>query len=237
MRAAGIAPADERLRIIAADVVAMTAQQWAEYVGHNWTAEQDRIQRRMMQVAREAIQSAPRNWDGAKDAFYANVRKDPDLLWELLAPYRAQASQFWLTQAAAELHAQNRAAVKSQSGGGQSGHGGRTWNAPANTQETGGQSNRGNQQLAAPRPSAAAGAAALANVTRLSLLDTFKVNGQPIGEVTSAEANAWAGSRERDARFVRLLTANLPPTEPIKKYRTADEANALYAQAEVGHAE
>ena len=235
-RAAGYQEPRVRLEHLAGEIVVMTPAQRAGYNGINWTAEQDRLQRRIMQVAREAIQANPKNWDGAKDAFYAKVRKDADLLWELLAPYRAQAAQFWLTQAASEIHAQNRMmADLPKSGGGQCADGNRASNAPAD--ETGGQAHGGNQSACAPRPSAAAGAAAIANVTRLSLLDTFKVNGQPIGDVTPVEANRWASSRERDARFVRMLTQNLPPDQPIKKYRTPDDAQALYAQAETGHAE
>jgi hypothetical protein len=190
----------------------------------------------LKEIALDAIQSNPKSWDGAKDAFYAKVRNNPDLLWELFAPHRAQVAQLWLTQAANEIHAQNRKlAAVPNSGGVQVLSAGQRQPDPAN--KTTGQASDENQGRHAPRPTAAAGAAAIANVTRLSLLDTFKVNGQPLGDVTSLEANAWAASRERDARFVRLLTENLPPDQPIKKYRTPDDAQALYAQAEAGHAE
>ena len=235
-RAAGYQTPRNRLEVIANETIAMTTEQREEYKSINWTDQQDRLQRRMMQVAREAIHCSPKNWDGAKDAFYAKVRKDPDLLWELLAPYRAQAAQFWLTQAAAEIHAQNRKLAETpKSGGVQSPSAGHGTPDPAN--ETGGHPARDHHNPDALRPTAAAGAAAIANVTRLSLLDTFKVNGQSIGDVTPVEANRWASSRERDARFVRLLTQNLPPDQPIKKYRTPDDAQALYAQAEACRAE
>lgn len=67
---------------------------------------------------------------------------------------------------------------------------------------------------------------------KLSKLDDFMVNGQPIGDLTPEEANGWAGSRERDARFVRLLTAGLPSGKPIRQFRKGDEADKLYAAAE-----
>lgn len=67
---------------------------------------------------------------------------------------------------------------------------------------------------------------------KLSKLDDFMVNGQPIGDLTPEEANGWASSRERDARFVRLLTAGLPPGRPIRLSRKGDEADKLYAAAE-----
>jgi len=241
LTAAGYASAAEHLAKIAADCVAMTPEQWAEYRGSITNAEQDRIQRRLMQVAREAIQAAPRNWDGAKDAFYAKVRRDPDLLWELLAPYRAQAVQLYLTQAAAALREEQkpRVVADTRSGAGQvhrehQESDARTATAP---KSEGGHFADVDRSPYAPRASVARGATAVMAVTRLSLLDTFKVNGQSIGDLTSAEAVKWAGSRERDARFVRLLTANLPPDQLIKKYRTGEDAAALYAQAETGHAE
>jgi hypothetical protein len=67
---------------------------------------------------------------------------------------------------------------------------------------------------------------------KLSKLDDFMVNGQPIGDLTPEEANGWAASRERDARFVRLLTAGLPAGRPIRQFRKGDEADKLYAAAE-----
>lgn len=76
------------------------------------------------------------------------------------------------------------------------------------------------------------GMAAVGVVAAASLLDTFRVNGQAIGDLTAREAVQWAGSRERDARFVRLLVENLPPDLPIRRFRTADEAAELYARAQ-----
>lgn len=79
---------------------------------------------------------------------------------------------------------------------------------------------------------AARAAASAATAIRLTRLDTFIINGQKIGDLTATEANAWAGSRERDARFVRLLTANLPPDRPIREFRSGDDADELYLRAE-----
>ena len=76
------------------------------------------------------------------------------------------------------------------------------------------------------------GMASVGAVAAASLLDTFRVNGQAIGDLTSREAAQWAGSRERDARFVRLLVENLPLDLPIRRFRTADEAAKLYARAQ-----
>lgn len=76
----------------------------------------------------------------------------------------------------------------------------------------------------------------IATEVRMSRLDTFVVNGQKIGDLTPMEANAWASSRERDARFVRILTANLPADRPIREYRTGDEADEIYSRAEAERA-
>lgn len=74
--------------------------------------------------------------------------------------------------------------------------------------------------------------ARISTAVRLSKLDTFIVNGQRIGDLTPAEAVRWASSRERDARFVRLLTANLPPDRPIREFIDAATADDLYQRAE-----
>lgn len=71
----------------------------------------------------------------------------------------------------------------------------------------------------------------VATNTAASLLDTFKVNGQSIGDLTPREVEGWANSRRRDARFAQLLIAGLPPTKIIRRFRTAEEAATLYQQA------
>lgn len=67
---------------------------------------------------------------------------------------------------------------------------------------------------------------------KLSKLDTFLVNGQPIGDVTPEDALDWAASRERDVRFVTMLTGSLPPGRPIRDSWHGDEADKIYELAE-----
>jgi len=67
---------------------------------------------------------------------------------------------------------------------------------------------------------------------KLSKLDTFLVNGRPIGDCTPEEAEGWAGARERDARFVRLLISGLPPDRPIRESLKGNEADAIYGKSE-----
>lgn len=163
---------------------------------------------RLRAVVADALKASPRNWDGAKDAVYKAVRDDAGLLWELFAPYRSQAVQVLLAEVGAELRQLEvpRAAVVPSAPGHRS-------NANQN----------GNARRAAMD--------AVAAVARRSLLDTFKINGQSIGDVTAAEANRWAASQKRNVRFVQLLAANLPEDAPIRKFRTAEEATAIYEQA------
>lgn len=204
LQSAGYETVDARLlRFVAESVREPAAEPFTD-------PDSDRQQRRLMQVAKESIKASPRNWDGAKDALYSKIRSDAALLWELFAPYRSQAVQMLLTQAATELREEERPRLVAGGGAG---------------------------QMASVRPenaarSARAGMEAAAAVARKTLLDTFRVNGKPIGDLTPQEANAWASSRERDARFVRLLTANLPPDRPIREFRTGEDAQELYAQAE-----
>lgn len=208
---------------------------------------------RIRAVAMAALKASPKNWDGAKHELYKRVRNDADLLWAMFEPFRAQAAQRVLTDAAAIVRAEELSrrpiVVKAHAGGG--GHIGndsqpqpaptpRDTNASGESRrESGGghfQAENQESRATPARPYSRDAVGAVAAVARLSLLDTFLANGQPIGNLTPDEANRWAGSRERDARFVRMLTANLPPNQPIRKYRTADEAAALYAQAETADA-
>lgn len=154
--------------------------------------------KRLAEAARIAAESHPGGWEKARGAFILAVRNDADLLWELFSPYQAAAIQAVLSRATAKAHAKPVAV---------SAH----------------------KRTAAPsRDRIQRAMAAVGAVAGKSLLDTFLVNGQPIGDLTSREASAWAGSRERDARFVRLLVANLPPDAPIRKYRTGEDARSLY---------
>jgi hypothetical protein len=64
-----------------------------------------------------------------------------------------------------------------------------------------------------------------------NFLNSFLVNGQPIGDCTVTEVEVAAQSKEREARFMRLMISGLPPVGIVRKYRTEEEAAALWAQA------
>lgn len=213
-RDAGYIPVTNRLTQIARDVLAMPVEDWLACTRLSW--DEPTEETRLMSVAMTAVAANPRNWDGAKDALYEAVKDDPALLWALFEPYRLAAVHKLLTEAAGQLRSQEQKQVGAK--------------IREAEKQTIGQTQTVNPSTDACRP---AGMDAVLSVARLSMLEMFKVNGQSIGDVTPREANAWASSRERDARYVRLLTANLPDNEPIRKHRNADEADQLYVQASV----
>lgn len=208
LRQAGLVSPQEKLASLVNDVMAMGADEWRIAFQIEWDDPAQRI--RLLDKAMEAVRANPRNWDGAKDAFYKAIKDDAGLLWALFEPYRLVAIQKLLTEAASAMREAERDAVQNK------------------LREVAGREGR---DTLGTRGSTRSGMDAASAVARLSMLDTFKVNGQPIGDCTPGEANAWAASRERDARFVRMLTANLPDGEPIRKYRRPEDANSLYERA------
>ena len=158
---------------------------------------------RLMRIAMDIVRGTP-HWDGAKDALFKAVRNDAELLWHMFAPYRGNAAELLLREAAAMVRAED---VKKM--------------PPA-------------APVAPPvmtQSAARAAMAAVASVARTSLLDTFKLNGKPLGDCTPEEANRWADKRASQAKFVHLLTQNLPPGEPIRKWRRPEDVDAAFEQA------
>lgn len=65
-------------------------------------------------------------------------------------------------------------------------------------------------------------------MVKLSKLDTFTVNGMPVGDCTPEEAEGWASARECDARFIRMLIQPCPPGRPIRESWDGDDVDKLY---------
>ena len=59
-------------------------------------------------------------------------------------------------------------------------------------------------------------------------LETFMVNGKPIGDCRVDEVDAAAGVRESDARFMRALVEGLPPEVIVRDHRTEEDAAKLW---------
>ena len=63
-------------------------------------------------------------------------------------------------------------------------------------------------------------------------LDDFKVNGEPIGDLTPETVLAKADLLERDSRFMRLMASDVPPQSRIRDYITKEEAQQRWAMAQ-----
>jgi hypothetical protein len=224
LRGAGFIPPAEQLAVMLRRLVRESPEAGPPI---DWTDNAARA--RLKEVALNAVRQNPRNWDGARDALFREVRGDAALLWELFAPFRNDAAQMVLTAAASEMR-HEELARQGQRGAGHQNGGDRTFTArpPRNAPATG-PGDAGHPPNGGQFPFA--GIAAVTTAARRSLLETFMVNGQPIGQVTTREAIAWAGARRRDARFVERLTENLPMDAPIGRFRTAEEAERLYDEA------
>jgi hypothetical protein len=59
-------------------------------------------------------------------------------------------------------------------------------------------------------------------------LETFMVNGKPIGDCRVDEVDAAAGVRESDARFMRALVEGLPPDVIVRDHRTEEDAAKVW---------
>lgn len=172
------------------------------------------------------------NWDQAKAALFASIRHDASLLETLFEPDRSQRLHLYLTKIDAEIRA------ASPAGRGHFPIDDHFASAPAsrtNARETaqgGGRTICGNQQGGAPSRPSTAGMAAVANIARLSLLDTLKIEGRAIGEWGVGEARTWARRTGINVRFVEMLTANLPLEDTIGRWIKADEADEIWKRAQ-----
>jgi hypothetical protein len=59
-------------------------------------------------------------------------------------------------------------------------------------------------------------------------LQTFLVNGKPIGDCTVEEVDMAADHKEVDARFMRRLVDGLPPHVIVRDHRTEDDAHKIW---------
>jgi hypothetical protein len=69
-----------------------------------------------------------------------------------------------------------------------------------------------------------------------SVLDTLFVNGRPVGDITAAEALAWAEKQGRESRIVHALAHGLPPNARIRDWVKPEEAERRVKEVEAAHA-
>lgn len=258
--AVGYKSADERLYDIAINILRRHPRDWhAQKTMRLWARPRlDPQFLDLWECAVEAFRENGGNWDQAREALFKAVRNDAGLLWALFEPYHHEAAHKLLTEVSEKAHRyqiQKRAeeAAESErdrlrSTNQSDGRRQISVAAPSGSGLANGENQIGHARpaaspspqkvTAAPRDPVVA-AKMMANVIRLSLLDTFKVEltGQggskvvPLGDCRASEAKSWAGLRERDVRFIRLLTDNLPDDQPIRRYRSAEDVEKIYAEA------
>lgn len=165
------------------------------------------VEERLAAIARETIEEHPRDYAAAYAAFRDAVRQDVELSWALFARFEEAAIRPVLAKAAEEIRRRRTPRVEAGEPG---------------------QSATDNQSACAR---SSAGRAAVTAAIARSLLDTFLVNGRPIGDVSAGEARTWGKARRREARFVELLTAGITDDQPLRRWVTPEEAEAAMARA------
>lgn len=197
LREAGIRTVEERLRLIAIEVLAVHAS------------------------SREA----------AASAFYARVCHDTELLGGLFEPYRDLALRRLLGAIESEMRKYELANGR--------GHPGRDNHAVSalSDRHDGGrtlaESPLHDAPVSSPRPPPDRRGAQeqVGAVLRLTMLDTFKIEGTPIGDMQAGAARAWARREGRHVRWVTMMTANMPAADPIRRWISAEDADALWARS------
>lgn len=67
---------------------------------------------------------------------------------------------------------------------------------------------------------------------RRNYLDSFLINGEPIGDLTPEVVLARADRHERDAHFMRLIASGVPHGRRIRDYVTQEEAEERWQMAQ-----
>lgn len=168
---------------------------------------------RIAAAADKAIRENPRDWDAAWRAFREAVWADPEMTREAFKRYEEAALRPYIHAAAQQLHRAGK--PRAVSGGGRCISDNRVMGAPTRSGQD----------------------AAIA-AARRTLLDTFLINGQPLGDVSAAVARSWGQARSREARFIGIITAGIAATDhrPIREMVTAEEADQAFKRAgEIGN--
>jgi hypothetical protein len=180
------------------------------------------IRERLDALAEEAFAAHPRTNDQAQEYILRAVRNDAAMLFVMFERWHGVCTGMLLQAAAKRIRErrQQRATAKEIGGDGR------------NYRE------RREPIARAADPTPAEREKYRGSVARIiSKLDTVRIDGTPIGRCTPEKAVAWADGRRREARFVYLVSAGVPPGREIGEFVTPDEANAAWerAQREIGN--
>ena len=94
------------------------------------------------------------------------------------------------------------------------------------------------RQQRAARPAASVHLLARAHAEnwQASILGKVKIDGRALGAVTAGEARSWARKAGREARFVTLLTENMPHDMVVARVGVAEAEKMWKRAGEVSHA-
>lgn len=192
---------------------------------------------RLMDAAKEALKAHPVNYDDAYAVFRTAVCRDAELTWALFDRFEEAAIRPILARASHEIHQARRAAMEGDAGPADlrqpDGPRPASSTRSASAGSGGGRLPAVDHDAAAPSAeSIAARGAAITAAAARSLLDTFMVNGRPIGDVSAGEAKSWARNRKVEWRFVELITAGVMDNQPLRRWVTPEEADAALRRAQ-----
>lgn len=194
---------------------------------------------RLLDLAIEAWTLAhPQSRDQAMTHLKQAVIDDAELLWELFQNWWRPAAERTLLEAAVVIRERREAekARKSVVKPDDASLGANT-KMDARTLQPSARGSGSFQPLVTPSrgiaPTAEQKEEARSFAARtISKLDTFKVNGRPIGDCTPTEALQYRDARARDNRFISMITQGVPANMRIKDCITPQEAEAFYQRAQ-----
>lgn len=190
---------------------------------------------RLAAIADQIFAEPFRTRDAMHQAVIRKIVGDADLLWALLERYANAAIEVLLTEAMMRARAKREAAKSSATSSSSGATSGMNITEPP-SQMAGG--SRGKAAAAAGFTSdekLASQVAVNEVVARvITKLDTFKINGRPIGDCTPEEILAWCASQKRNVRFAWLIAnSGVPHGHRVREYLTnPEEIEAFYVRAQ-----
>jgi len=191
------------------------------------------IEERLREIAIDVLAAHGTSRIAAANAMYARVRHEPDLLDGLFEPYRELALRRLLGGVESEMRREEIARQEKARGEGRIASGDHAGSA-STERPGGGHTAADDQRNSAPAATPSDRRAAqesVGTVLRLTMLDTFRIDGMPIGDVQAGAARAWARREGRHVRWVTMLTSNVPAADPIRRWITPEDADEMWSRS------
>jgi len=189
------------------------------------------VEERLRDIAVQVLAAHGSSRIAAANAMYARVRHEPDLLEGLFAPYRELALRRLLGGVESEMRREEIARQEKAQGEGHIASGDHAGSAFI-ARPGGGHKKADDRAQAAPvQPDRRAAQESVGKVLRLTMLDTFRIDGTPIGDVQAGAARAWARREGRHVRWVTMLTSNVPAADPIRRWITPEDADEMWSRS------